>query len=99
MRYTFETKIWRYAGEAAWYFASLPSEYSDELKVLSSSNKRGFGSIRVEAEIGKTKWDTSIFPDNKSGCFMLPVKKDVRLMNNLDDGDMTKISISLKEEF
>lgn len=99
MNYSFTTQVWRYPGDAAWYFASLPAEYTDELKVISNSSRRGFGSIKVEATVGDTKWNTSIFPDNKSGCFMLPIKKEVRLKNHLEDGNRVQIAIELKENF
>lgn len=95
MNYTFERKLWKYAGEAAWYFISVPTEYTDELKKLRNTQYKNFGSIKVSAEIGTSKWQTSIFPDSKSGCYLLPVKKEVRLANNIKDGDDVNVFISV----
>jgi hypothetical protein len=95
MDISFEGKLWEYPGAAAWVFVSLPKDYTDELKAISSSYKKGFGSIRVTAVIGTSTWKTSIFPDSKSGTYMLPVKKVVREQNKLADGSVTKVKVTL----
>lgn len=48
--------------------------------------RRGFGSIRVEAQIGKTAWRTSVFP-TKEGTYLLPVKESVRDKEGLTIGE------------
>ena len=37
--------------------------------------------------IGKTEWDTSLFPDKKSGTYLFTIKADVRKAETLADGD------------
>lgn len=71
-------KVWMYPGEAAWYFVTLPKKESKELSDLFEHEKRGFGSLPVTVTIGKTSWDTSIFPDKKAGAYLLPLKAEVR---------------------
>lgn len=78
MTISFEGKLWKYQGQAAWYFMTLPSEYTQDLKSLRDPFAKNFGSIRVTAKIGSVSWQTSIFPDSKSDTFLLPVKKEVR---------------------
>lgn len=78
MEITFTGTIWKYSGEGAWYFISLPQKYTSELKNFSNSFARSFGSIKVEAEIVGITWRTSIFPDTKSNAYILPVKKEIR---------------------
>ena len=34
--------------------------------------------MRVQATIGETTWQTSIFPHSQSKAYILPVKADVR---------------------
>lgn len=94
--YTFDADLWRYPGKASWHFLTLPKDVSDEIKVVTSDNRNGFGSVRVKVTIKDTAWETSIFPDNKSGCFFLPVKKQVREKCDLESGDLIKIKIQLK---
>ena len=53
---------------------------------LELGKRRGFGSVKVTAQIGGTRWQTSLFPQKASGWF-LPVKKPVRLAEGLEFGD------------
>ncbi len=57
--------------------------------------RRGFGSVRVEATIGKTSWKTSIFPDSRSGTYLLPLKASVRRAEDLVDGDEITFALSV----
>jgi hypothetical protein len=52
---------------------------------------RGFGSIKVRAKIGKSVWDTSLFP-SKEGPYLLAIKKSVRFDEGIEAGDVVKIS-------
>jgi hypothetical protein len=53
---------------------------------LELGKRRGFGSVKVAARIGGSRWQTSLFPQ-KAGGWFLPVKKPVRLAEGLDFGD------------
>lgn len=83
-RYEFVAPLWRYTGEAAWFFVTLPNDVADEIDHITAESRRGFGSVRVEVTVGATTWNTSIFPDSKSESFVLPVKKAVRLGERLE---------------
>lgn len=83
-----------YDGEAAWYFVTLPVDIAKEIKMIAP-RRRGFGSLRVRATVGQETWSTSIFPDSKSGSYVLPVKKVIRIQNKLVTGDKVKVTITL----
>ena len=53
---------------------------------LELGKRRGFGSVKVTARVGGSRWQTSLFPQ-KTGAWFLPVKKPVRLAEGLDFGD------------
>ena len=94
MAYRFEAELWRYTGEAAWHFLTLPGEVADDIRARTQrSGRRGFGSVRVSASTGATTWTTSIFPDSKAGSFVLPVKKQVRDAERLSDGDLVAVEL------
>lgn len=97
MAYSFDADVWLYPGEAAWHFITVPLDMSQEIKAMTAERRRGFGSVRVEVTIGDYKWQTSIFPDSKSGCYFLPVKKEARLKNNLEPGSKTRLTITLAD--
>lgn len=87
--FEFVAPLWLYPGDAGWHFVSVPGEVCDDIDALTAGNRRGFGSVRVTVTVGSTTWQTSIFPDSKSGTYMLPVKKAVRAAEGLStDGDV-----------
>jgi hypothetical protein len=89
----FEAVVRRWSGEAAWYFASLPLDLTDEIR--SQVEHVGFGSVRVTATIGDTTWSTSVFPDKGSGSYVLPLKAAVRRGELIDDGDPVTIHVAV----
>jgi len=91
----FTAPLWRYDGDAAWYFVTVPVEVSDDVRELTEGSRRGFGSVRVRATVGATTWTTSVFPDGKRGAFLLPVKKAVRTAEGLDEGDDVGVLLEL----
>lgn len=94
-KFQLKTKLYRWSGDtAAWYFLTVPKQESSIIK-NEVKTKRGFGSIRVSANIGKSTWDTSIFPA-KEGVYLLPVKASIRRAEGIDDGDVVSYVLSLR---
>lgn len=90
----FDAKLWIYPGETGnWHFVSVPKEIARTLKETFSHKKRGWGSLRVRATIGKTTWDTSIFPDSRTDTYLLPVKAAVRKKEALFHSDTVSVRL------
>lgn len=70
---------------------------SDEIELITASNRRGFGSVRVRVTVGATTWSTSIFPDKKSEAYVLPVKALVRRTEALEVGRQVPVSFVLAD--
>lgn len=94
LSHKFKAVIWEYSGSGSWHFISVPKDFAADIKELSGPRK-GFGSVRVEVNIGKDTWRTSLFPDSKNSTYVLPIKKPIRDSNNLSDGDETQLQITL----
>lgn len=96
MTYRFEGKLWRWTGDApaSWIFITLPADIAFEIK-CASEIRRAWGSVAVKARIGATEWRTSLFPDKASGGYLLPVKAAVRKAENLGEGDVSEIELSI----
>lgn len=92
MDHAFTAELWRWPGDAAWHFVSLPVDVADDLED-EAGERRGFGSIRVEVEVGSSRWRTSVFPDSKRGTFILPMKRAVRDREGLTDGDPARVRL------
>ena len=65
----------------------------DEIDARFGHRAGGFGSVRVEATIGATTWQTSIFPDTRRRTYVLPVKKAVRAAEGLADGSSADVTL------
>jgi hypothetical protein len=99
-----EAKLWRWqgaTGPATWYFLTIADEAADEIRAAAAmgqwldSGKGGFGSAKVKATIGGTSWRTSVFPQREAGGWLLPVKKAVRVAENLSEDDVVRVRIEL----
>jgi hypothetical protein len=84
--FDFSAPLWQHPGADGWHFVSVPTEISDDITDLTASIRRGFGSVRVAVTVGSTTWQTSIFPDRKTGTYLLPMKKAVRTAEHLVTG-------------
>ena len=95
--HTFIAKVWLYSGSAAvWHFVSVPKVLSLTLKKKHGMNAKGWGSLPVEVTIGKTVWKTSVFPDSKSGMYLLPLKVAVCRKEGLFSDDSVKVSLVVR---
>lgn len=94
--YRSRVRLWIYQGDAAWHFLTLPKAQGAKIKALHAHGpRRGFGALRVTATIGGTRWKTSIFPDSKTGSYVLPVKASVRKKERLSAGDTVSLLLNL----
>lgn len=89
----FKGKIWFWRGPAPWYFVTVPEEQSTELQAILSFVTYGWGMIPVSARIGKTEWETSLFP--KDGRYIVPIKASVRKKENLDLDDEVSVRLEV----
>lgn len=80
----------------SWRFARVPEKVSAEIKEMQKGRlRRGWGAVYVNVKIGKSEWQTSVFPDRRSSTYILPLKKEIRYEENLYDGIDIKVSIEV----
>lgn len=89
---SFSAPLWRWSGESAWHFISVPEAVSDDIRSRVEPGP-GFGSVKVTVTVGATTWSTSVFPDSRSGRYVLPVKAAVRRRERVDDGDELEVHL------
>jgi hypothetical protein len=92
MELEFSGEIWFWRGPSPFHFITVPDEESHEIKALSSVLTYGWGVIPVAAQIGKTRWKTSLFP--KDGSYLVPIKVAVRRAEQLDLGDVATVRLT-----
>ena len=103
--YKVRAKVWVWPGGThstssgqggAWHFAHVDKKLSVELKEKYAKVRSGFGSIPVSVKLGTTKWKTSIFPDSRSGTYLLPLKASVRRAEGLSEGDTIIFTLEIR---
>ena len=94
---TFDADLWLWEARRAdsWTFVRVPADISEDIRELAGPPRRGFGSVRVRAAVGGSRWNTSIFPDSGSNCYVMPVKASVRKAESLGEGDTAAVTIEL----
>ena len=94
MHLEFSGEIWFWKGPAPWHFVTVPQEDADELEATSAFVSYGWGMIPVTAQIGETRWRTSLFPKNDR--YIVPLKVGVRKAEGLDVGDVVTVRLAVE---
>ncbi|NOH02900.1 MAG: DUF1905 domain-containing protein [Chloroflexi bacterium] len=90
----FSGKIFHWRGPAPYLFVAVPEKHSSEIKSVSKLVTYGWGVIPVTARIGKTEWETSLFP--KDGRYLVPIRMSAQKAEKLKEGDNVKIQIEVR---
>ena len=91
----FDAELWLHDADPPWCFLTLPGELSDDVRAQAPSASTGFGSVRVRVTVGTTTWETSLFPDKARGAYVLPVRKQVRVAEGLEVGDVVPVALDV----
>ena len=90
----FNSKIIFWKGPAPWFFVTVPAKQSRDLKVISGLVTYGWGVIPVHVRVGKTEFQTSLFP--KDGRYLVPIKASVRKAEKLEKGDKVAVRLEIR---
>lgn len=93
MELAFTGELWFWRGPAPWYFVVVPEPECGTLEAVSATVSYGWGVIPVRARIGETEFSTSLFP--KDGGYLVPVKAAVRKAEEIDEGDLVPVRLTL----
>ncbi|MGC6511179.1 MAG: DUF1905 domain-containing protein [Parvibaculales bacterium] len=97
LAYAFDGEVAVMKGKKADYFyVALPREISDHIRHFTAHIQRGFKSLKVQAHIGSSHWDSSIFPSTRENTFILLLSKKIRTAEGLAKGDITHIELNVQ---
>jgi len=94
--YAFRGELWHYPEESGWHFITLPQDVAEELRDGAAPFAKAFGSVKVTASVAGQRWSTSVFPDTRSGSYLLPVKKGIRTAAGIGAGDEVDVELELE---
>lgn len=95
-KFAVRAKVWLYPGMAGWHFVTLSQKQSEAIKSMFGGLAKGWGSLPVLVTIGKTSWQTSIFPDKKVGAYLLPLKSVVRKKEGILANDTISLQLEIR---
>ena len=89
--------LWRAAPPAkgSWHFMTIDADTAAHIRTAAAGRSGGWGSVKVSAQIGTTKWQTSLFPHKQLGGYMLPLKAEVRKSEHLSEGDAIEVTLTV----
>lgn len=94
MRLAFTGRVIEWRGPAPYYFVPVPDAESDDIREVAAMATYGWGVIPVEAHIGETAFETSLFP--KDGGYLLPLKNAVRKPQGIAAGDDVSVRMTVR---
>ena len=77
------------------HFMTIDAQTAVEIRYEALGRTGGFGSIKVAATIGGTRWHTSLFPHKTTGGFLLPLKAEVRRAEGVAEGDLVTVRLEV----
>ncbi len=96
MNLSFKANVWLYPGHAGWHFVSLPKDVAAKVSTHQEGKpRRGWGAVAATVHVGSSVWKTSIFPDKKTGTYLLALKAEVRKKEGIFANDSIKIKIEI----
>ena len=91
MRLEFSGALLFWRGPSPYHFVRVPDDESAALRSAAGHVTYGWGMIPVSAELGATRWTTSLFP--KDGGYLVPLKDAVRTAEGLALGDVVDLRL------
>ena len=93
MELEFAGEVFYWRGPSPYHFVRLPEEACAQIRAVATSVTYGWGVIPVTAQVGGTRFTTSLFP--KDGGYLLPIKDNVRKAEALELGDHAAVRLTV----
>ena len=89
-------EVWYWRGPAPFHFVTVPPAQAAEIQDVSALVTYGWGMIPARLRLGRTDWETSLWP--KDGGYVIPLKDAVRRAEAVAVGDTVTILLALQPE-
>lgn len=91
MIFRLKARVWRWPGDGGWHFVTLDKKLFNSIRT-----KYGKGMIKINGQIGKSKFETSLLPHTQSQSYLIAIKKSVRQSEGILEGDMINIKFEIQ---
>lgn len=93
---SFSGEIWYWRGPSPFHFVTVPEPQATEIRDVAREVTYGWGMIPVRVVAGETVFETSLWP--KDGGYIVPIKDVVRRAEEVDDGDVLDLRLSVRRK-
>ena len=93
MEVVFSGDVFEWRGPAPFYYVAVPDDDSADIKDAAPMLTYGWGVIPARVSVGATVWETSLFP--KDGRYLVPLKDAVRRAEDISEGDVIVVAMTL----
>jgi hypothetical protein len=91
MEFTFKGEVIEWRGPAPFYFIATPAKFTADFKAIASSKSYGWGVLYANITLPGEYWKTTLMP--KDGCYLIPIKKDIRLKHSFEVGQKVSVTV------
>lgn len=92
-KFVVEGKVWRWPGISGWHFVYVGKDLTEKIKKIGKVYGSGF--IKINASIGKSSWDTALFPHKKEETFLISIKQSIRKKEGVFEGNLVRVKVIL----
>jgi|SRR3989344_3100454 len=96
-KFVVKGKVWRWPGVGGWHFVYVDKELTERIKKEGKEYKYGSGFIGIRAKMGKSEWDTALFPHTKENTYLISIKAKIRNKEQIFEGDQISISFTFRK--
>lgn len=89
LSFTIKATIWKWPGEMPWHFVNIDKEISKQIRDAFPS----VSMVKISAQINDTFWNTSLFRNNRDNNYLLPIKKEIRKKESIQDAEIITVTI------
>ena len=89
----FDGVIFEWRGPAPFLFVAVPEAHIAAIRYAGLSLSYGWGVVPVVAQIGETRFATSLFP--RDGGYLVPVKAAVQKAERIGIGDRVEVALKV----
>jgi hypothetical protein len=93
--YEVTAEVWRSDGPGDRYFVTLPDEVS-QTALAARGGRHAATSVPVSVALGRSIWSTSLYADQNTGSYVIPIKDDVRRRERVRDQQVISLRFALK---
>lgn len=90
--------LWRWSGgesATSWFFVTVDAGLAAQIRAASRGRAGAWGMVKVQAQVGRTRWATSLFFSKDVGSYLLPMKASVRKAERLAEGGDVTVQLML----